>query len=115
MELYINGIEFGPHTYGIVRAAKLYFDKPAKELTPLESAFLAANKPCPKCGHKRFTSQRWTPWWQERMVGIMKRMRKDGIISDEQFVAEAPYVPRFVGWPQTEATGSEPDVGGVEE
>ncbi len=115
MELYINGIEFGPQLYGVVRAAEAYFAKPAAELTPLESAFLAANKPCPKCGHKRFTTQKWTPWWQERMVGIMKRMRKDGIISDEQFIAEAPYVPRFVGWPQTEAETSEPDVGGVEE
>ena len=115
MELYINVIEFGPQIYSVVRAAKTYFDKSAAELTPLEAAFLAANKPCPKCGHKRFTTQKWTPWWQERMVGIMKRMRKDGIISDEQFVAEAPYVPRFVGWPQTEQQDAEPQVGGVEE
>lgn len=117
LELYINGIEFSPNLYGIQRGAKLYFDKDASELTPLESAFLAANKPCPKCGHKRFEQKKWTAWWQERMVGIMNKMRINNIITEEQFTAEAPYVPKFVGWPQASAPGPDGggDVGGEEE
>ena len=117
LEIYINGIEFAPHLYGIQRGAKLYFDKAAVDLTPLEAAFLAANKPCPKCGHKRFEQKKWTPWWQTRMVGIMNKMRTNGIITEAQFVAEAPYVPRFVGWPQTVRPGPAGggDIGGDEE
>jgi membrane peptidoglycan carboxypeptidase len=112
-------IEFGPQIYGIERAAQTYFGKKATALSPLESAFLAANKPCPKCGHKRFESKKWTPWWQSRMVGIMTKMRDNLIIDDAQFVAEAPYVPRFVGWehlapPPDQGPAAEP-LGGVEE
>ncbi|MSP91822.1 MAG: hypothetical protein EXR79_08505 [Myxococcales bacterium] len=116
LELYVNMIEFGPKIYGVQRAAQAYFGKPAKELTPLESAFLAANKPCPRCGYARFSNKKWDPWWQERMIGIMTKMRDERVVSDEQFLAEAPYVPRFVGWPSTVAP-VDPGVplGGVEE
>lgn len=115
LELYINGIEFGPKLYGITRASRAYFGKEPHELSPLDASFLAANKPCPKCGHKRFTTQKWTPWWQERMVSIMSKMLRDGIIDDDQFAAEAPYVPRFVGWPGSEQKEPGSDIGGVEE
>ena len=101
------------------RAAKTYFDKDAKDLTPLEAAFLAANKPHPRVGLRVFESKKWTDWWQERMVGVLRKMRDDGIISEQQFVAEAPYVPRFLGWPAptvptADSTGPV-GVGGVEE
>jgi len=115
LELYVNMIEFGPKLYGIQRAAQTYFGKDAKDLSPLESAFLAANKPCPRCGYARFAKKQWDPWWQERMIGIMNKMRDEGIISEEQFLAEAPYVPKFVGWPQTQAVLQPEPQGGVEE
>jgi hypothetical protein len=115
LELYINGIEYGPSLYGITRASREYFDKEPTELSPLEATFLAANKPCPKCGHKRFTTRKWTPWWQERMVSIMSKMRRDGIITDDEFSAEAPYVPRFRGWPGSARKQPGSAIGGVEE
>ncbi len=108
LELYINFIEFGPKLYGIQRAAQTYFGKDARLLTPLESAFLAANKPCPRCGYARFIGKKWDPWWQERMIGVMTKMRDEGIISDEQFVAEAPYIPHFVGWPSSNVMPTAP-------
>ncbi len=119
LELYVNAVEFAPHLYGIQRAAKTYFDKDAKALTPLEAAFLAANKPHPRVGFRVFESKKWTDWWQERMVGVLRKMRDDGIISEQQFIAEAPYVPRFLGWPAptvptADSTGPV-GVGGVEE
>lgn len=115
LELYINGIEFGPNLYGITRGAREYFGKEPAALSPLEAAFLAANKPCPKCGHKRFTTRKWTPWWQERMVSIMSKMRRDGIITEDEFAGEAPYVPRFLGWPGSERKAPGSSIGGVEE
>ncbi|MEY3012084.1 MAG: hypothetical protein RIT45_819, partial [Pseudomonadota bacterium] len=119
LELYCNAVEFAPHLYGIERAAQTYFGKSAKELSPLEVAFLAANKPHPKVGFRVFEQKKWTDWWQERMIGILRKMRADEIITEQQFVAEAPYVPKFLGWPAPEkptadSTGAV-GVGGVEE
>ncbi len=42
LEWYLNSANFGRHAYGIEAAARLYFGKPASELTLAESAILAA-------------------------------------------------------------------------
>jgi membrane peptidoglycan carboxypeptidase len=42
LEGYLNTIYFGRGAYGVQAAANAYFDKPAKKLTPSESAMLAA-------------------------------------------------------------------------
>lgn len=119
LELYCNAVEFAPHLYGVERAAQTYFGKSARQLSPLEVAFLAANKPHPKVGFRVFEQKKWTDWWQERMIGILRKMRADEIITEQQFVAEAPYVPRFLGWPAPEKptadTTGAVGVGGVEE
>lgn len=41
LELYLNQIYYGHGAYGVEAAARLYFDKPAKELSLAESALLA--------------------------------------------------------------------------
>lgn len=120
LEMYVNMIEFGNDgkdvkVYGLQRAAKTYFGKDAQALTPLESAFLAANKPCPRCGYARFVGKKWDDWWQARMQGIMDKMRKEKVITEEQYLAEMPFVPKFVGWPQSLAPAAELPAGGVEE
>jgi hypothetical protein len=114
LELYVNMIEFGPKIYGIQRAAQTYFGKDAKDLSPLETSFLAANKPCPRCGWARFSGKKWDAWWQERMIGIMTKARGEGIITEEQFLAEQGGVPKFLGWPTTQQGPAQP-LGGVEE
>ena len=40
--LYLNSVPFGENVYGVESAAQRYFNKPAKELTPDESAVLVA-------------------------------------------------------------------------
>jgi penicillin-binding protein 1C len=42
LEAYLNDAPFGPNVAGASRAARLYFDKPARELTAAEAATLAA-------------------------------------------------------------------------
>ena len=42
LELYLNTIYFGHDSFGIADAARFYFGKKAEELTPAESAMLAA-------------------------------------------------------------------------
>jgi 1A family penicillin-binding protein len=41
LELYINGSFYGTNAYGIEDAAQVYFDRPASDLTLLQSAVLA--------------------------------------------------------------------------
>jgi len=47
MTIYLNIAEWGPGIFGIEAAAQHYFKKPAKELTPRQSALLAAVLPNP--------------------------------------------------------------------
>jgi membrane peptidoglycan carboxypeptidase len=42
LELYLNRIPYGNNAYGIQKAAEIYFNKDAKDLTLAESAILAA-------------------------------------------------------------------------
>jgi monofunctional biosynthetic peptidoglycan transglycosylase len=47
-EIYLNIAEWGPGTFGIEAAARKYFRKSAANLTPMESALLAAALPNPR-------------------------------------------------------------------
>ncbi|MCA2000512.1 MAG: transglycosylase domain-containing protein [Chloroflexi bacterium] len=47
IEWYLNSVHFGRYAFGADAAARLYFDKPADQLTPAESAILAAASETP--------------------------------------------------------------------
>ncbi|RYZ64065.1 MAG: hypothetical protein EOP09_16560, partial [Proteobacteria bacterium] len=47
LELYANAVEFAPSTYGISKAAKVYFNKSVGEMSVAESLFLASILPSP--------------------------------------------------------------------
>jgi hypothetical protein len=94
LELYLNCIEYGDDLYGIGPAAKYYFGKDARELTPEEATLLAIIKPAPWYG-ERFKRKGTTPtqhWWFDRMGEIMGRLvEKEFITAAEAQMAE-PYV-----------------------
>jgi len=48
LEVYLNVIETGPGCFGMEAAAKYYFNKSAKSLTPAEAAMIVAGFPNPK-------------------------------------------------------------------
>lgn len=48
LEVYLNVIEMGKGVFGIERAANIYFNKPASQLTRQEAAMIAACLPNPK-------------------------------------------------------------------
>ncbi len=73
---YLNRIPFGNQAYGIEAAARLYFDKPAGQLSLAEAAFLAGLPRSPS---------RLNPYGTFRQAkakqeGILKRMEKLGFI-----------------------------------
>ena len=51
LELYLNLVELGPLVYGVGEGARFHFQKPAAELTPAQSAFLAAILPGPRLAY----------------------------------------------------------------
>ncbi|MEZ4458260.1 MAG: biosynthetic peptidoglycan transglycosylase [bacterium] len=94
LELYLNCIEFGPDIYGIGPAARYYFQKDARNLSPLEAIFLAMLKPNPLYGG-RVIQRRKTPmggWWSNRMDEMFGRLLERNLITAAQVESEKPYV-----------------------
>ena len=67
LEVYLNVVQFGPCVFGAEAAAQRYFDKPAAELLPEESALLATVLPNP------LRLRAWNP-------GPYARSRRDELV-----------------------------------
>ena len=74
LEVYANVAEFGDGIYGAQAAARSFFRKDAKRLSPSESARLAAVLPNPK----RYNAARPGPYVQRRTRAIERQMRSIG-------------------------------------
>ena len=74
MTLYLNEIFLGARAYGVGSAALMYFNKPVKDLSLSECAFLAS---LPKAPNDRNRAE-------ERRNYVLKRMVKDGYITKEE-------------------------------
>ena len=77
LEVYLNIAEFGPGVYGLPAASRLYFAKPASQLTDAEAALLAAVLPNPK----DLRVQQPDAYLRERQRWIMRhseRLRRYG-------------------------------------
>lgn len=97
LELYLNCIEFGPGVYGIQEAARYYFQKDARSLSPQESVFLAMLKVSPARGarwKRRGSSPSFT-WWRARSVEVFKRLVDKGLLSARQAMGQAPFVLKW--------------------
>jgi monofunctional biosynthetic peptidoglycan transglycosylase len=70
LEMYLNIAEFGPGTYGVEAAARRFFDKSAQELTPTESARLAAVLPSPR----KWSARSPGPYVQTRIDWILAKI-----------------------------------------
>ena len=74
MTLYLNEIFLGARAYGVGSAALMYFNKPVKDLSLAECAFLAS---LPKAPNDRNRAV-------ERRNYVLKRMVSDGYITKEE-------------------------------
>ncbi|WP_010278442.1 transglycosylase domain-containing protein [Paenibacillus senegalensis] len=83
MELYLNHIYFGEGVWGIQNAARLYFDKEARELTLEEAALLAGLPKAPT---------HYSPWRDEekavtRRNVVLSLMKNQGYIDEAEYEA----------------------------
>jgi hypothetical protein len=86
MELYLNVIELGPGTHGVDEAARLYFGKPAAQLSVLQAIHLAALAPAPQRLAERFVDGRVDAQWLDMLREHVRRMHRAGHISEAQMV-----------------------------
>ena len=74
LEVYLNSVEFGDGVFGAEAAAQTFFRKPAKRLSPQESALLAAVLPSPR----RFRADAPSEYIRGRQAWILEQMRMMG-------------------------------------
>ncbi len=117
LEIYLNIAEWGPGVYGIGEAARFWFDKDPRALTPRESAFLATVIPAPRRFHARLHRSGITPWWNARIDDVLGKMRVQGALDDAQLAAALaePLSPVGRLHPVGEPAGPGPGSGAVSE
>jgi penicillin-binding protein 1A len=80
LEMYLNQVYWGNHAYGIEKAARRYFRKPASELTIAESALLAGLLKAPE-GLSPFSHPAAA---RARQLEVIGKMNRYGYITKEQ-------------------------------
>jgi monofunctional biosynthetic peptidoglycan transglycosylase len=74
LEVYLNVVEFGPAVYGAGAASQLFFQHPARHITPTEAGLLAAVLPSPK----RMSAARPSAYVKQRGEEIQQAVRQLG-------------------------------------
>jgi penicillin-binding protein 1A len=85
LELYLNEIFLGQNSYGVAAAAQTYFNKPLRDLSPGEAAYLAALPKKPSDLHPVANKDVAV----ERRAYVLGRMAEDGYITADVAKAEA--------------------------
>ncbi len=87
LELYLNVIELGPGIRGVGQAARVYFGKDVADLTPLESAHLAALTPNPHVLARRFREGQVDEGWRQRLYDLLGMMKRHGRLTPAELGA----------------------------
>jgi hypothetical protein len=86
-EIYVNAIEFGPGLYGIGPAARHYFGKAPRDISPKEAAFFSSILPSPKARYKQYCQGTLTKWTTTKIDRILGLMLKRGRLTQEEYDA----------------------------
>jgi hypothetical protein len=85
LEIYLNVIEWGPRLYGLRPAARRYFGKEPRDLTPKETAFLVALIPGPIKYQRSFALGTLTPGLESLVIGVLAKLRSVDALSEEEY------------------------------
>jgi monofunctional biosynthetic peptidoglycan transglycosylase len=94
IELYLNVAELGPMVYGIGHASRYYFGKPAADMTPRESAFLAAMLPGPRVAYNPYRNMAKV---LRRSDMILKLLKSKRVLSDDEYAVAVATAPNING------------------
>ncbi|MBI5485274.1 MAG: monofunctional biosynthetic peptidoglycan transglycosylase [Deltaproteobacteria bacterium] len=94
IELYLNVVELGPMVYGIGHGAQYYFGKSASNLTPRESAFLAAMLPGPRVAYNPYKNLGKVLKRSDMILGLL---HKNGVLGEAEYQAALAESPNITG------------------
>lgn len=101
LEIYLNLAEWGEGVYGIGEAARHWFGKDPRLLSPKEAVMLATVIPNPVRYEMYRRRGALTPAWEARVSDLLAKLHATGVLDDEALrVAEAETL-HFAGGPQT--------------
>ncbi|HSN91414.1 MAG TPA: biosynthetic peptidoglycan transglycosylase [Anaeromyxobacteraceae bacterium] len=86
LEIYLNVIEWGPGIHGIGPAARHWFGKDARDLSPGEAALLAAVIPNPVRYHGILARGEPSASWRDRVDALLLKMSEQGVLSEDQLL-----------------------------
>ncbi len=81
LQMYLNEAPYGGTAWGVGTAADTYFGKEVKDLSLIESAFLAGLPQRPSV-YSPYSSQ--PEAYKGRTTAVLRRMREDGYITEEE-------------------------------
>jgi len=87
LEIYLNVIEWGPGLYGLRPAARHYFGKEPRALTPKEMAFLVVLIPSPIRYQRSFVEGALSPGLEPLVTNLLAKLRSVEALSDEEYAA----------------------------
>jgi hypothetical protein len=99
LEIYLNLAEWGDGVYGIGEAAKHWFGKDARTLSPKEAALLATVIPNPVRYEMYRRRGALTPAWEERVNDLLAKLHATGVLDDEGLRAAEAETLSFAGSP----------------
>ena len=87
LEIYVNVIEWGPDLYGLKPAARAYFGREPKDLTPAQMAFLVSLIPAPVKYQSSFAHGTPGPGLRQLVDALLAKLRSVEALSEEDYQA----------------------------
>jgi transglycosylase-like protein len=85
LEIYLNIIEWGPELYGLRPAARAYFDREPRELTPAQMAFLVSLIPGPLKYQSSFAHGTPGPGFRKLVDNLLAKLRSVDALTEEEY------------------------------
>jgi transglycosylase-like protein len=101
LEIYLNIIEWGPDLRGLRPAARRYFGREPRELTPAQMAFLVSIIPGPIKYQRSFAHGTPGPGLRSLIDGLLAKLRSVHALGEEEY-------QRALGEPIVVADGRQP-------
>jgi hypothetical protein len=87
LEIYLNVIEWGPDLYGLRPAARAYFDREPRDLSPAQMAFLVSLIPAPVRYQVSFAHGTPGPGLRQLIDAVLAKLRSVDALTEEEYRA----------------------------
>jgi hypothetical protein len=85
LEIYLNVIEWGPDLFGLRPAARAYFDREPRDLTPAQTAFLVSLIPGPVKYQSSFAHGTPGPGLRQLIDALLAKLRSVEALTEEEY------------------------------